>query len=114
MPRFVVLEHDHPDLHWDLLLDLGETLRSWRLGAFPQAGVATTCVSMPDHRLAYLEYEGPVGQNRGTVKRVLAGTYSIVEECETRLHLVLDVAGEGLEVTLTPPLGPGTAVIRAC
>jgi hypothetical protein len=114
MPRFVVHEHNYPSLHWDLMLDLGESLRSWRLGALPEAGVTTTCVSTPDHRLMYLDYEGPVGGNRGSVKPVLKGDYSIVEETEMRLHVVLMLSGQRLEVTLSPTMGPGTAIVRAC
>jgi hypothetical protein len=114
MPRFVVHEHDHPTLHWDLMLDAGESLRSWRLDALPQAGIETTCVSTPDHRRAYLDYEGPVSRNRGSVKRVLTGEYSIVDETDLRLHLLLMLPGQGLEVTLSPTVGPGTATIRAC
>jgi hypothetical protein len=114
MPRFVVHEHDHPTLHWDLMLDVGESLRSWRLGAIPEPGVTTTCVSTPDHRRAYLDYEGPVSGNRGSVKRVLSGDYSIVEETAMRLHIVLAPPGPALEITLSPTMGPGTAVVGAC
>ena len=114
MRRFVVLEHDYPSLHWDLMLDVGESLRSWRLAALPQPGTITSCVSTPDHRLAYLDYEGPVSGNRGAVKRVLTGDYSIVEETEMRLDVVLVVPGQRLEMTLSPTMGAGTAVVRAC
>src|SRR5205807_395991 len=40
MPRFVILEHDHPELHWDLMLEAGPVLRTWRLAAPPQPGRA--------------------------------------------------------------------------
>ena len=33
MPRFVILEHDHPSLHWDFILEVGEVLWTWRLSA---------------------------------------------------------------------------------
>jgi hypothetical protein len=109
MPRFVVLEHDHPTLHWDLMLDIGESLRSWRLGALPQAGITTTCASTPDHRLSYLEYEGPVSRNRGAVKRVLAGDYSIVEETAEQLIAELVAVETRCTVCITPVLGRGEA-----
>src|SRR5262249_60769057 len=38
MPRYVVLEHDHPGLHWDFMLEAGAVLRTWRLSAPPQPG----------------------------------------------------------------------------
>ena len=73
--RFVILEHDHPFLHWDLLLEDGEVLKSWRLLHFPKIGFSIPAERMPDHRLMYLDYEGPVSGNRGTVKRFASGEY---------------------------------------
>src|SRR5947199_376784 len=58
MPRFVILEHDHPARHWDLLLESEGVLRAWRLPAPPQ-GDALVQANF-DHRLFYLDYEGPV------------------------------------------------------
>jgi hypothetical protein len=74
MPRFVILEHDHPHLHWDLMLEVDGALRTWRLPAPPCDG-PREATALGDHRLAYLDYEGPVSGNRGTVKRWDAGTY---------------------------------------
>lgn len=42
--------------------------------------------ALADHRLAYLEYEGPVSDNRGAVQQVEAGNYETVEESETQLR----------------------------
>ncbi len=75
MPRFVILEHDHPLLHWDLMLEAAQALRTWRLAAPPQPGRTVRAESIFDHRLAYLDYEGPVSGNRGRVKRWDTGQY---------------------------------------
>jgi DNA polymerase Ligase (LigD) len=76
MPRFVVLEHDHPELHWDLMLETGGALRTWRLARPPEApGAVIDAVALPDHRLHYLDYEGPVSHGRGVVQRWDAGEY---------------------------------------
>src|SRR2546423_11754967 len=75
MPRFVVLEHDHPHRHWDLLLEAGAVLRSWRLSAPPGAAVEMAAEPTPDHRKAYLDYEGPVSGGRGRVVRWDTGNY---------------------------------------
>src|SRR5262249_41898667 len=50
--------------------------RTWALDA-PIAGLGLILPARPlgDHRLAYLDYEGPVSGNRGTVRRVDRGTY---------------------------------------
>ncbi len=76
MPRFVILQHDHPTLHWDFMLEAGDCLRTWRLAGPPRAGAAVVAELLGDHRRAYLDYEGPVSGGRGTVIRWDAGTFS--------------------------------------
>jgi len=73
--RFVILAHDHPFVHWDLMLEAGGTLRTWRLLAEPAADRIIGAEALPDHRLHYLEYEGPVSGGRGTVTRWEAGRH---------------------------------------
>jgi hypothetical protein len=87
--RFVILTHDHPSLHWDLMLEDAGTLRTWRLPS-PLATCAIDAKELPDHRLAYLDYEGPVSGNRGTVQRFDAGSYQIAAQTNDRLELILD------------------------
>lgn len=74
-PRFVILEHDWPMLHWDLLLEAGPVLRAWRLGAEPNPSDSVPAEPNADHRLVYLDYEGPVSGGRGCVRRWDAGTF---------------------------------------
>jgi hypothetical protein len=112
MPRFVVLEHDHPHRHWDFMLQWGPALRTWRLADEPRARLSTPCESLSDHRLAYLDYEGPVSGGRGVVSRVLAGDYRIVHDTAGALTVELLVEGRRLTITLSPPSGPGMATIR--
>ncbi len=78
MPRFVVLEHDSPQQgrHWDFMLEHEGTLATWALPAVPHCLLEPTGAErLPDHRLAYLEYEGPISGGRGSVVRYDAGTY---------------------------------------
>ena len=90
MPRYVILEHDHPFLHWDFMLEAGDVLRTWRLLECPRPGRIIAAEALGDHRMAYLEYEGAVGGNRGTVQRWDAGTFagSLEEE-----RVEVDLAG---------------------
>jgi hypothetical protein len=74
--RFVILEHDHPMLHWDFMLEWGGVLRTWRLPA-PPANGDMIAEQIGDHRLAYLVYEGPVSGGRGTVKCWDRGAYQM-------------------------------------
>jgi hypothetical protein len=75
MPRYVILEHDHPHLHWDLMLETRCVLRTWRLDKPPCAHESSKATAIGDHRLAYLDFEGKLTNNRGTVKRWDAGTF---------------------------------------
>jgi DNA polymerase Ligase (LigD) len=91
MPRFAILAHDFPAPHWDLFLEAGPVLRSWRLPAPLSPGVAVPAEPAADHRLFYLDYEGPVSGNRGSVCRVDAGQFTTdVEESE---RILLRLAG---------------------
>ena len=77
MPRFVILEHEtDDDVHYDLMLEGQDALWTWSFSEFPAAGM--TCRRLFDHRMKYLDYEGDVGVGRGTVKRVAAGTFDIM------------------------------------
>jgi len=91
MPRFVILEHDHPFLHWDFMLEAGAVLRTWRLLAEPLPGRTVEAEALGDHRLAYLDYEGPVSGNRGSVRRWDAGTFEWMEDTANRV--VVRLAG---------------------
>lgn len=88
--RFVILQHDHPVLHWDLMLDTGEVLRTWRLEVEPASQAEMRAFALPDHRRMYLDYEGPVSGDRGTVTRWDAGTYTLLEETPSRLRYQVD------------------------
>ena len=95
MPRFAVLRHDSPrGTHWDFLLEMGSALRTWALPQAPEPGAELICEVLPDHRLAYLDYEGPVSGQRGSVARWDRGTYEVRRQSD--LELVLQVSGEKL------------------
>ncbi len=87
--RFVILRHDHPYLHWDLLLEKDTSCRSWRLLREPCSGEPIAAEPLPPHRLLYLDYEGPVTGNRGNVRRVVSGSYCVGESAEEELHIRL-------------------------
>lgn len=89
MPRFVVLEHDWPTLHWDFLLEAGPVLRAWRLREEPGAGRIVPAEGNADHRRLYLDYEGPVAGNRGTVRRWDAGEFDWLNDEPDRVDVEL-------------------------
>ena len=95
MPRFVLLIHDHPFVHWDLLVQRGEVLRSWRLLESPDRWRSAaesqelSAEAIGDHRLMYLDYEGPVSCERGQVVRWDHGQAEWLTESETSVRLRL-------------------------
>ncbi|HEY8504148.1 MAG TPA: DNA polymerase ligase N-terminal domain-containing protein [Gemmataceae bacterium] len=75
MPRYVILAHDWPAPHWDLMLESGGALRTWRLETPPRPGAEVAAEESFAHRPAYLDYEGPVSGGRGTVRRWDVGEF---------------------------------------
>lgn len=73
--RFVLLHHTWPQPHYDLMLEWHGILKTWRLPTQPHPHVPLTIEAIGDHRLAYLDYEGPISGNRGEVRRVDSGNY---------------------------------------
>ena len=84
MPRYTILTHDHPFWHWDFLLDPGqeEPLWTWRIHSAPDQPGQLVAERLPDHRRAYLDYEGPVSQGRGKVSRWDSGEYFVIASPE--------------------------------
>ena len=99
MSRYVILEHDYPQLHWDFMLEAGAKLRTWRLTAPPTAGQAVTASASFDHRLVYLDYEGPLSGQRGQVVQWDRGDYEEVLVDDHQLQVYL--RGRKLHGTLT-------------
>jgi len=89
MPRFDLLEHDHRTPHYDFMIEWGSVLRTWRLGCIPSESASIPAEPLPDHRTAYLDYEGPVSGDRGTVSRIDRGEFEILAESRTSLELSL-------------------------
>ena len=101
MPRFVILTHDSPaGRHWDFMLELGDALATWSLEEPPEADRPIRAEALPDHRTAYLEYEGPISGNRGSVTQWDRGTYRLQQHDEHRLVAVLSGGKLSGNVTL--------------
>jgi len=110
MPRYVILEHTgHPGKadHFDLMLEHEGVLKTWTLdrGALSPG----PAVEGFDHRLVYLEHEGPVFGDRGRVRRVKGGEFTVETWKKNRLIIVVEEVriilttsrpGEGAEWTL--------------
>ena len=85
MPSYCVLRHELPpddprDAHFDLMLEEEDVLLTWELSQWPPVKTVDDnepqfIHRLPDHRLDYLDYEGPVSKGRGNVSRVDSGTF---------------------------------------
>ena len=108
MPRFVLLHHDHPFTHWDLLLKAGDVLLAWRLHRRPVPNEQIVAERLPDHRTIYLDYEGPISNDRGTVTREESGDFDWRDRSGDSLRI--DVRGRWLtgEITLHESAGAVT------
>lgn len=75
--RYTISRHETSSgAHYDLFLENGDVLRTWRLGAPPETG-EVRAEPIGDHRVAYLEYEGPVSGDRGAVSIHSTGYYRL-------------------------------------
>ncbi|MCH8148804.1 MAG: hypothetical protein IH987_12530 [Planctomycetes bacterium] len=83
--RFVILHHVVAGgEHWDLMLEHGGVLLTWQLAREPidAASLPIPAKRIADHRMAYLEYEGPISKGRGQVVRVDHGIVNYVRFTE--------------------------------
>jgi hypothetical protein len=104
MPRFVVLHHDFPvgharRPHWDLMLEWGQALRTWAVASEPGAANHIEAEALPDHRLVYLDYEGPISDDRGSVTQWDAGQYEV--ESDSQREVIVQLRGRRLNGKLT-------------
>ena len=84
--HFVILHHESPmGDHWDVMLETDSALTTWSIPPQCPSGLSFVCpaIRLPDHRKHYLDYEGEVAGNRGTIVRIDAGTYEQLapEQC---------------------------------
>ena len=102
MPRFVILRHDsRRGEHFDLMLEDAGVLKTWALPRSPEVGAEIECEALAEHRIEYLDYEGPISGQRGSVTRWDEGVYTL--ERRDDAEWVVQLAGERLS---------GRAVIR--
>jgi NCAIR mutase (PurE)-related protein len=115
--RFVVQEHTTPDgVHWDLMLEKGEVLTTFRLEQPPEAASASTvrATKIFDHPLRFLMYEGPVQKGTGKVRIVERGTCDVPVEGEDVIALRLQGTTLQGDFTLTRIKGASWQLALRC
>ncbi len=93
--KFVIQKHTKcADVHWDLMLESGDCLQTWRLDKGPGQILNSTAeaIKIIDHRLKFLTYEGPVNNGEGNVQIAEAGTYQITSQTNDKIEM--DLGGQ--------------------
>ena len=98
---YVILRHEGIEKpHFDLMFQAapGSMLSTWRAETWPLSAPAPL-EKLPDHRNAYLTFEGEISGNRGTVRRVEQGICN-VEQAQDRWTISLRSLPSGTVMVL--------------
>lgn len=118
MGRFVILRHETAvggaeaaegiasTCHWDFMIEVEGALWTWALAQDPRGSTTSEARRLPDHREAYLEYEGPLTDGRGTVSRVDWGRFTWLARQDALVVVQLD--GRRFHGTAALTRAPGT------
>jgi hypothetical protein len=93
MNRFVIHKHTQGnEVHWDLMIERGDVLKTWRLNAPPEklATEKTRATPIFDHDKKFLTYQGPVNNGKGTVEITDEGTCTIESNTENEIKINFD------------------------
>ena len=88
--KFVVQKHSKADdVHWDLMLESGKMLETYRLEVPPEklSAKKNPAVKIFDHSLKFLTYEGSVNKGKGRVEIADGGTYQLLSDAENRREM---------------------------
>ena len=91
--RFVIQKHTKAgEVHWDLMLETGKVLQTYRLQLPPEKLPQQTSVALKifDHPVKFLTYQGSVNKGKGTVEIAETGTYQMLNANERRQELLLE------------------------
>ncbi len=82
--KFVIQHHICEDDHYDLMIESGDSLSTWRISPGDinplLNGENISLKRIKDHRREYLTYEGPVSGGRGRVEIFDSGECELIPE----------------------------------
>ncbi len=101
-PIYVIQQHNATRLHWDLRLEIDNTLKSWALPKEPpiETGTKRLAVETQDHSIEYAAFEGTIPEGSygaGEVKIWDKGTFKTLESDENKL--IIEIDGKKLKGT---------------
>ena len=100
--KFVIQKHTKgSNVHWDLMLESGDCLQTWRLDKEPGRifSESSGAEKIFDHPLKFLIYQGSVNNGKGNVQIADAGTYQITLQTSDKIEM--ELAGKILKAKFT-------------
>ena len=101
MDRWALLEHtvsnsSTSEVHFDFLVENGSDCLTWKMLELPKLnGPSVKIILQPNHRLVWLTTENQkLSRERGYVKRIGFGNYSILENNLSKDNFSLKLSGE--------------------
>ena len=92
--KFVVQQHqqESEQTHWDLMLEAGEFLETYRLPASPEkwGKEPIEATKIFNHPLKFLTYHGPVNKGKGQVTIADSGEYRLIAKNENQQEIAFD------------------------
>ena len=91
--KFVIQRHTRgKKVHWDLMLEAGEALETYRLSMPPGRLMKEKCPAEKifEHPLRFLTYEGPVNKGEGNVEIADSGTYNVIQQLQDCIEMEMD------------------------
>ncbi|MCK5698750.1 MAG: 3'-phosphoesterase [Candidatus Aenigmarchaeota archaeon] len=101
-PIYIIQQHNATRLHWDLRLEIDNTLKSWALPKEPPTEIGTKrlAVETQDHPIEYAAFEGTIPKGSygaGEVKIWDKGTFTMIESDKDKL--IIDIHAKQLNGT---------------
>lgn len=90
---FVVHKHYAKRLHYDLRLEDSGTLKSWAVpkGVPEEIGIKRLAISVEDHALSYINFEGEIPEGHygaGRVEVFDEGEYDLIEQTNKKIVFI--------------------------
>ena len=92
--NYSIIKHTLSDytFHYDFLIKKNDILQCWQFSSIAniEIGELIFCKKIFDHRLKYLNYQGPISNNRGKVQIIQNGFLEIIIQEDNLVRFRID------------------------